>query len=60
MQLAKLAIIEGNIELISGLRSKLNAIALAILESISNDSPSVTTKKYFSTQGYISCRSKDE
>ena len=39
--------IDGNIELNKGLRSKPNAIALAILDSISNDRPSVTPKNIF-------------
>ena len=33
--------------LIRGLKSKLNAIALAILDSISNDNPSATPKNIF-------------
>ena len=37
----------GNIELTKVLKSKLNAIALAILDNISNDNPSATPKNIF-------------
>ena len=37
----------GNIEVSIGLKSKLNAIALPILDNISNDNPSATPKNIF-------------
>ena len=42
-----MTIIDGNIELNKGLKSKPSAIALATLDSISNDRPSVTPKNIF-------------
>ena len=39
--------IDGNIELIKGLKSKPSAIALATLDNISNDKPSATPKNIF-------------
>ena len=39
--------IDGNIELNKWLKSKPNAIALATLDNISNDSPSATPKNIF-------------
>ena len=39
--------VEGNTALIRGLKSKLNANALAILDSISNDNASATPKNIF-------------
>ena len=42
-----ITVIDGNIELKKGLKSKPSAIALATLDSISNDSPSATPKNIF-------------
>ena len=42
-----MTIIDGNIELKKGLKSKPNAIALVTLDNISNDNPSATPKNIF-------------
>ena len=39
--------VDGNIELNKGLKSKPSAIALATLDSISNDNPRATPKNIF-------------
>ena len=42
-----MTIIDGNIELNKGFKSKPSAIALATLDNISNDNPSATPKNIF-------------